>query len=66
MAVIYTCRELIKLIESDGWYLVHARRSHRKYRHQSKMGFVTVAHPISAPRVMVFLRHKVRDSVLRE
>ena len=39
-------RELIKLIETDGWYLVATRGSHRQYKHPSKPGRVTIAgHP---------------------
>ena len=36
-------REIIKLIEADGWYLVAARGSHRQYKHSEKPGRVTVA-----------------------
>jgi predicted RNA binding protein YcfA (HicA-like mRNA interferase family) len=39
-------REVIKLIEADGWYLVVTKGSHRQYRHSSKPGRVTIAgHP---------------------
>jgi predicted RNA binding protein YcfA (HicA-like mRNA interferase family) len=39
-------REVIKLIEEDGWYLVAMRGSHRQYKHPSKPGRVTIAgHP---------------------
>ena len=39
-------RQLIRLIERDGWYLVTTKGSHRQYRHRSKRGRVTVAgHP---------------------
>jgi predicted RNA binding protein YcfA (HicA-like mRNA interferase family) len=36
-------REVIKLIESDGWYLVTTEGSHRQYKHPAKPGRVTVA-----------------------
>jgi predicted RNA binding protein YcfA (HicA-like mRNA interferase family) len=36
-------REVIKLIEKDGWYLVTTRGSHRQYKHPSKPGRVTIA-----------------------
>ncbi|HLE56441.1 MAG TPA: type II toxin-antitoxin system HicA family toxin [Rhodothermia bacterium] len=36
-------RDLIKLLETDGWYLSRTRGSHRQYRHPSKPGLVTVA-----------------------
>jgi predicted RNA binding protein YcfA (HicA-like mRNA interferase family) len=39
-------REIIKLIEEDGWYLVTTRGSHRQYKHPEKTGRVTIAgHP---------------------
>ena len=39
-------RELLRLIEDDGWYLVVVRGSHRQYKHLHKPGRVTVAgHP---------------------
>ena len=39
-------RDVIKLIEADGWYLVATKGSHRQYRHPVKSGRVTIAgHP---------------------
>ena len=35
-------RDLIKLIEHDGWVLSRTRGSHRQYRHPSKGGYVTI------------------------
>ncbi|MGF1541613.1 MAG: type II toxin-antitoxin system HicA family toxin [Pleurocapsa sp.] len=40
-------KEIIKLIEKDGWYLVRTRGSHRQYKHQIKMGIVTVPGKLS-------------------
>ena len=36
-------RDVIKLLERDGWYLVRTRGSHRQYKHPVKRGLVTVA-----------------------
>jgi len=36
-------RDLIKLVEADGWYLVGQTGSHRQYKHQIKRGRVTIA-----------------------
>ena len=36
-------REVISLIESDGWYLVATKGSHRQFKHPVKTGRVTVA-----------------------
>jgi len=39
-------RDVIKMIESDGWYLVVTKGSHRQYKHPVKPGRVTIAgHP---------------------
>lgn len=39
-------RDVIKLIESDGWYLVATKGSHRQFKHPVKPGRVTIAgHP---------------------
>jgi len=36
-------RNIIKLIESDGWYQVNTGGSHRQYKHSKKAGRVTIA-----------------------
>ena len=39
-------RDVIKLIETDGWYQVDTRGSHRQYKHAVKTGRITIAgHP---------------------
>ena len=39
-------RDIIKLIEEDGWYVVMTKGSHRQYKHPTKIGRVTIAgHP---------------------
>jgi predicted RNA binding protein YcfA (HicA-like mRNA interferase family) len=40
-------REVIKLIEAGGWYLVSTKGSHRQYKHASKPGRVTIAGKLS-------------------
>lgn len=34
--------ELLRLLQTDGWYLVATRGSHRQFRHAIKLGRVTV------------------------
>lgn len=36
-------REIIKIIENDGWYLKRIKGSHRQYKHNMKKGLVTVS-----------------------
>ena len=36
-------RDIIKKLESDGWYVVKIKGSHRQYKHQQKPGRVTIA-----------------------
>jgi predicted RNA binding protein YcfA (HicA-like mRNA interferase family) len=36
-------REIILLIEQDGWYHVVTRGSHRQFKHPRKPGRVTIA-----------------------
>jgi predicted RNA binding protein YcfA (HicA-like mRNA interferase family) len=35
-------RDLIRVIQRDGWYLVRTRGSHRQYKHATKPGLVTI------------------------
>lgn len=36
-------RELIKLLEADGWFQDRQRGSHRQFKHPDKSGTVTVS-----------------------
>jgi predicted RNA binding protein YcfA (HicA-like mRNA interferase family) len=36
-------KEVIKLLEDDGWYLARTRGSHRQFKHPTKSGTVTVS-----------------------
>ena len=36
-------RDLVRLLEADGWRLARTRGSHRQLKHPSKPGTVTVA-----------------------
>ena len=40
-------REVIRLLEADGWFLVTTRGSHRQYKHPKKPGRVTVPGRVS-------------------
>ena len=36
-------KEVIKLLEREGWYLARMKGSHRQFKHPEKPGAVTVA-----------------------
>jgi predicted RNA binding protein YcfA (HicA-like mRNA interferase family) len=36
-------RDIIRMIEKDGWFLIATRGSHRQYKHPAKSGRVTIA-----------------------
>ncbi len=36
-------KEVIKLIEADGWYLSRQKGSHKQFKHPIKKGLVTIA-----------------------
>ena len=39
-------RDIIKMLEKDGWCLLRTKGSHRQFKHNKKPGLVTVAgHP---------------------
>ncbi len=40
-------REIIELLEEDGWYIVAIEGSHRQFKHPVKRGKVTVAGKMS-------------------
>ncbi|MBI5970671.1 MAG: type II toxin-antitoxin system HicA family toxin [Deltaproteobacteria bacterium] len=41
-------KDLIKMLEKDGWNQVRMKGSHRQYRHPGKRGTVTIAGKPSA------------------
>ena len=36
-------RDILRILDDDGWYLARTRGSHRQYKHPTKPGLVTVA-----------------------
>jgi predicted RNA binding protein YcfA (HicA-like mRNA interferase family) len=35
-------RDVVRMLEQDGWYLARTRGSHHQYKHPMKKGLVTV------------------------
>ncbi len=54
-------REIIRLIEADGWYRIKAKGGHRQYKHPVKSGRVTVPGQMSAD-----LDPKTERSILQQ
>jgi predicted RNA binding protein YcfA (HicA-like mRNA interferase family) len=54
-------REVIRLLENDGWYLIATRGSHRQYKHDTQKGRVTVPGKMSGD-----LHPKTLDSILKQ
>ena len=42
MGKVYKPKEMRKLIEADGWYLVEQEGSHAQFEHPEKKGKVTI------------------------
>lgn len=36
-------RDVLRLLQEDGWYQVATQGSHRQYRHSTKSGLVTIS-----------------------
>ncbi|BCG80791.1 type II toxin-antitoxin system HicA family toxin [Mesorhizobium sp. 113-3-3] len=61
-----TVREVIRLLETDGWYLVATKGSHRQYKHKIKAGRVTVAGKPSEEVAPGTLNSILKQSGLKE
>jgi predicted RNA binding protein YcfA (HicA-like mRNA interferase family) len=59
-------RDVIRLIEQDGWYHVATRGSHRQYKHPIKPGRVTVAGKPSDDLAPGTLNSILKQSGLKE
>lgn len=61
-----TVREVSRLLEADGWYLVATRGSHRQYKHKIKAGRVNVAGKPSEEVAPGTLNSILKQSGLKE
>ena len=41
----YSSREILKILKTDGWFIVNITGSHTQLKHYTKSGKVTVPHP---------------------
>lgn len=54
-------KDIIKLVEKDGWFIVRIKGSHRQFHHNSKKGTVTIAGKPS-----VDMNPKTLNSILKQ
>ncbi|MGD0151645.1 MAG: type II toxin-antitoxin system HicA family toxin [Xanthobacteraceae bacterium] len=59
-------RDVIRLIERDGWFLVATRGSHRQYKHPSKPGRVTIVGKPSDDMAPGTLNSVLKQALLKE
>jgi len=59
-------REVIQMIEQDGWYLVRIRGDHRQYKHHSKRGLVTISGNLGQDMPPGTLNSVLKQSGLKE
>ena len=41
----YSSREVIKILQHDGWYEISCIGDHHQFKHKNKKGRVTITHP---------------------
>ena len=59
-------REVIKLIEEDGWYRVRTKGSHRQFHHPTKSGTVTISGKLSVEVPRGTLNSILKQAGLKE
>lgn len=60
MPIRYTAKELIKMIEADGWYCVKKAGSHFHFKHPTKTGKVTI------PNHNTVMKPATANSILKQ
>ena len=48
MTRIPSSREVIRMLEADGWVLMKSVGDHHHFKHPAKSGKVTVTHPVKS------------------
>ena len=59
-------KDLIKLIEQDGWFQVAQKGSHRQFKHSVKTGRVTIAGKLSKDMPAGTLNSILKQAGLKE
>ena len=58
-------KDVIKLLENDGWYEVRIRGSHRQFHHSTKAGTVTVSGKLSVDMPLGTLNSVLKQAGLK-
>lgn len=59
-------KDVIKILENDGWYLSRTKGSHRQYKHTLKSGTVTVSGKLSIQVPIGTLKNIWRQAQIQE
>jgi predicted RNA binding protein YcfA (HicA-like mRNA interferase family) len=59
-------REIIKIIEQDGWFMVRIKGSHRQFKHLDKKGVVTIAGNLSDDLARGTLNSILKQACLKD
>jgi len=59
-------RDVLKLLQRDGWYRVKSRSGHRQFKHPTKLGRVTVSGSLSDDLPPGTLKSVLRQAGLKE
>lgn len=57
----YKVKEVIEMLEADGWYLATTKGSHRQFKHPAKKGRVTVNKKLSET-----LEQEILNSIFKQ
>jgi predicted RNA binding protein YcfA (HicA-like mRNA interferase family) len=59
-------RDVIRMIEADGWYFIVQEGSHRQYKHPFKKGRVTVPGKSGSDLAIGTFKNVLRQAGLKE
>lgn len=59
-------RDIIRMIEEGGWYIVATHGSHRQYKHPTKRGRVTIAGNLNHDVAQGTLNSILKQAKLKE
>lgn len=42
----YSSKDILKMLKADGWFEVNCEGDHHQFKHSTKLGKVTLRHPV--------------------